>query len=95
MNQDFSQAAEWYRKAAEQGHMISQRNLATMYLNGKGIKQDRVQAMAWYQVIANSGNAMDIRRRDMLQQELNQVELAESQKIASQISQRLSSNSSL
>ena len=95
VEQDYVQAAEWYSKAAAQGHMIAQRNLATMYLNGNGIKQDRIKAMAWYQVIAISGNAMDVRRRDMLQKEMSEVDLAASQELANQISQRLSSKTPL
>ena len=75
--------------------MIAQRNLATMYMNGNGIKQDKVKALAWYQVIANSGNAMDVRRRDMLQKEMSQVDLARSQELADQITKRLGSNASL
>ena len=93
VRQDNNKAVEWYRKAAEQGHTIAQRNLATMYLDGKGVEQNKVQALAWYQVVANAGNAMDLRRRDMLQKELSDVELSESQQLAEQISRRITNPS--
>ena len=95
VRQDNRQAAEWYQKAAEQGHTIAQRNLAMMYLDGNGIQQNKVHALAWYRVVASQGNAMDIRRRDMLQKELSENELSESQELSNQISSRLSSNTSL
>ena len=95
VRQDNKLAAEWYQKAAEQGYTIAQRNLATMYLDGNGIQQDKVYALAWYNVVASQGNAMDIRRRDMLEKELSENELAQSQELSNQISSRLNSNSSL
>ena len=95
VRQDNKLAAEWYQKAAEQGYTIAQRNLATMYLDGNGIQQDKVHALAWYNVVASQGNAMDIRRRDMLEKELSENELAQSQELSNQISSRLNSNSSL
>jgi TPR repeat protein len=93
VRQDNKQAVEWYRKAAEQGYTIAQRNLATMYLDGNGVEQNKVQALAWYQVVANAGNAMDLRRRDMLKKELSEVELSESQRLAEQISTRITNPS--
>jgi len=95
VRQDNRQAAEWYQKAAEQGYTIAQRNLAMMYLDGNGLQQDKVYALAWYKVVASQGNAMDIRRRDMLEKELSENELTQSQELSNQISSRLSTNSSL
>ncbi|MFT5395561.1 MAG: TPR repeat protein, partial [Gammaproteobacteria bacterium] len=95
VRQDNRQATEWYQKAAEQGYTIAQRNLAIMYLDGNGIQQDKVHALAWYKVVASQGNAMDIRRRDMLEKELSEDELTQSQEISNRISSRLSSNTSL
>jgi TPR repeat protein len=95
VRQDNRQAAEWFQKAAEQGYTIAQRNLAMMYLDGNGIQQDKVHALAWYKVVASQGNAMDIRRRDMLEKELSENELTQSQELSNQISSRLSSNTSL
>ncbi len=95
VRQDNRQAAEWYQKAAEQGYTTAQRNLAMMYLDGTGIQQDKVHALAWYKVVASQGNAMDIRRRDMLEKELSENELAQSQELSNQISSRLSSNTPL
>ena len=69
-----TEAASWYNRAARQGHAIAQRNLGVMYLNGEGVEQNKSIAMAWYSVLADHGNVMDIRRRDMLENELSSQE---------------------
>lgn len=50
-------AAPWYRKAAESGHVEAQFVLGTMYRTGRGVKKDTVLAAQWYQRAANAGNA--------------------------------------
>jgi TPR repeat protein len=55
---DPAQAADWHRKAAEQGHAIAQSNLANSYLNGKGVKQDDAQAAEWFLKAARQGDAV-------------------------------------
>lgn len=46
--QDYTEAAQWYQKAAEQGIWEAQFNLAGLYFYGEGVKQDYVQSYAWY-----------------------------------------------
>ena len=55
--QDFSEAAHWYRRAAEQGYALAQNNLGVLYANGQGLPMARVTAFAWYSVAAARGNA--------------------------------------
>jgi len=52
----YSIAAEWYRKAAEQGHAEAQYKLGFMYQNGRGVKKDDKQAAEWYRKAAAQGN---------------------------------------
>ena len=56
VQQDYTQAVEWYRKSAEQGYTDAQASLGYLYKSGKGIQQDYKQAMAWYQKAAEKGN---------------------------------------
>jgi TPR repeat protein len=56
--QDFSKAAFWYRKAAEQGDARAQDDLADMYYNGRGVTQDYTEAAAWCRKAAEQGNAV-------------------------------------
>ena len=54
--QDFTQAAQWYRRAADQGYVLAQISLAAMYLEGRGVAQDDAQAVRWLQLAADQGD---------------------------------------
>src|SRR5215469_12033516 len=53
---DLTEAARWFRRAAEQGNAAAQYNLGTMYANGEGVPRDRAQAARWYQKAAEQGD---------------------------------------
>jgi len=55
--QDYAQAADWYRKAAEQNHSLAQFNLGTMYANGQGVAKDDAQSVVWFDRAAKLGDA--------------------------------------
>ena len=55
--QDLVQAAQWYRKAADQNHPLAQFNLGLMYTKGEGVPQDDAQAVAWMRKAAQQGDA--------------------------------------
>jgi TPR repeat protein len=55
--QDYAQAADWYRKAAEQNHGLAQFNLGTMYARGQGVARDDAQSVVWFGRAANLGDA--------------------------------------
>ena len=55
--QDYAQAVHWYRKAAEQNHVLAQLNLGVMYAEGKGVPSDKAQSMLWIDRAAHLGNA--------------------------------------
>ena len=46
------QAAEWYRKAAEQNHAVAQCSLGFMHDHGRGVKKSEVEAATWYRKAA-------------------------------------------
>jgi tetratricopeptide (TPR) repeat protein len=52
VQQDFAEAARWYRKAAEQGYAPSQTNLGNCYYYGLGVLQDYAEAMKWFRKAA-------------------------------------------
>ncbi|MFD0965415.1 tetratricopeptide repeat protein [Seminibacterium arietis] len=47
--QDFKKAFIWFEKSARNNHNESKFRLATMYEQGKGVKQDTNKAIYWYQ----------------------------------------------
>src|SRR6267378_5078094 len=55
--QDDSEAAKWYRKAAEQGYALAQFNLAVMYDHGQGVAKNQAEAGKWFRTAADQGDA--------------------------------------
>lgn len=55
--QDYAQAADWYRKAANQNHPLAQFNLAVMCAQGQGMDRDDAAAAGWFERAANQGDA--------------------------------------
>lgn len=87
---DPAKAVEWYEKSARQGHIIAQRSLALIYLDGQeDIDRDWPLALAWYNLLAEEGNQMDIHRRDALLQELSDEEISRSREITTQLRTQL------
>ena len=56
VRQDYAQAVQWYRRAAEQGHAQAQNNLGVMYEQGQGVRQDSALAQEWYGKICDNGD---------------------------------------
>jgi TPR repeat protein len=52
-----TEAAQWFRKAAEQGHVDAQSSLALMYSAGLGVPHDVIEAAKWYREAAERGDA--------------------------------------
>ena len=56
-NKALTQAAEWYRKAAEGNYAPAQLRLGELAEEGMGIRQDLQEAAQWYEKAARQGNA--------------------------------------
>ncbi len=56
VKKDLPLAADWYRKAAEQGNSDAQFNLGAMYEHGVGMPVDYAQAARWYRPAAEAGD---------------------------------------
>jgi TPR repeat protein len=54
---DYTQAAQWYLKAAEQSHALAQFNLGVIYAEGQGVPSDKAQSMLWFDRAAHLGDA--------------------------------------
>jgi TPR repeat protein len=93
---DFPKAAKWYRTAIDQGYStIHSANLlgnatyqlAMMYMAGKGVSRDPVQAYKWFSIAADWYEEFriphfSIRWRDDLKKTLTAAQLAEGEKLA-------------
>lgn len=54
--QDYSQAVEWYRKAADQGNPKGEYGIGYMYDQGKGVQQDFAAAFRLFGQAADKGD---------------------------------------
>ena len=55
---DYATALAEFRRAAEQGSVVAQVNLAAMYYKGQGVPQDDAEAATWYRKAADQGDAV-------------------------------------
>ena len=55
--EDYETAAEYFKKAAEQGNVDAQCNLGICYDKGIGVEQDSVEAAKWFRKAAEQGIA--------------------------------------
>ena len=56
VEQDYTQAMEWFRKAIELGHKYAYYWLGICYYHGQGVEQDYAQAAQLYQKAAEQGH---------------------------------------
>jgi TPR repeat protein len=55
VSQDYSKAAYWFEKAAQNGIPIAEQQIGYLYSVGLGVSRDPVRALHWYQLAAASG----------------------------------------
>lgn len=68
------QAAHWFRVSGEAGFSGGSRSLGDAYRQGRGVPQDRVQAMRWYLVAESQGGGALQRRIAELNEEMTRAE---------------------
>ena len=91
VNQDYAQAAIWYRKSAEQGEAAALYNLAIMYDTGEGVEKDIVQAYAWMSAAEIFGNkGAKESSKDFLVR-MSQQQIAQGDQRVTEIVQRITS----
>jgi TPR repeat protein len=57
MTLDYTKAAHWYLKAANQNHPLAQFNLGMMFAGGQGVVRDEVKEVMWMRMAAQQGDA--------------------------------------
>ena len=80
--QDYSEAAKWFRKAANQGYATGQAKLGFMYFLGRGVLQDYVQAHMWLNLSAAHGDKNAPKDRDRVARRMTPAQIAEAQRLA-------------
>ena len=82
VDQDYLEAAKWYKKAAEQGLADAQYNLASLYHDGRGVTPDFILAHMWYNLAAAQGNPNASQNRNDLATIMTPAQVAEAQRLA-------------
>jgi TPR repeat protein len=73
---EYTEAPQWYRKAAMKGLIQAQRRLGMSYLNGRGVPVDKAEAYQWLLLASENGDQTVSSQLSGLEAELgsNQVE---------------------
>ena len=81
------EAIKWYEKAATRGYALAQRALATLYMTGaeENIRSNKPLSLAWYNILAEKGNILDIQKRDTLKGTLSQAEITQATVLQQQL----------
>jgi len=86
---DKAEAAKWYRLAALQGHTQAQILLAQKYQQGAGVPQNYIEALAWYNVAAATGQKHALVGRDKLAYEIGSNGTLVAQQRSAEISKEI------
>lgn len=73
VNQNYSMAVEYWRKAAELGYSGAQRCLGFAYAHGQGVVQDNAEALIWYRKAAAQGDALARKELNDLLRDMQRV----------------------
>lgn len=57
VTQDYGEAQQWSRKAADQGYAPADYAIGFLYFEGRGVPQDYGEALRWYRIAADKGEA--------------------------------------
>lgn len=64
--QNYHEAKDWFKKAADQGHAGAQVNLGTLYSLGRGAPYSDHMALFWFQKAADQRNALAFAKLGMM-----------------------------
>ena len=64
--QNYLEAKDWFKKAADQGHADAQVNLGTLYSLGRGAPFSDYMALFWFQKAAEQRNALAFAKLGMM-----------------------------
>lgn len=77
------------RRAADQGHASAQFTLGGMYAKGEGVLEDYVQAYTWFILAAAQGEERAFKLKDELRLAMTSEQVAEAQKLAAELQERI------
>jgi hypothetical protein len=82
VTKSYVQAAEWYGKAAKQGHAKAQNNLAVMYAEGQGVPRDDVTSYMWFTLAGSAKPDKNAANLQLLESRMTPEQIAEGKRRA-------------
>ena len=79
---DYAAALREWLPLAEQGHAEAQHQLGYMYLQGRGVARDDIQAHIWWSLAASQGNEASTLARKIVAGLMTPEQIAEAEKLA-------------
>ena len=79
---DGATAAQWFRRAAEQGHWMAKYCLGCYYANGEGVPRDDVMAYKWWNLASAGGGAEVANKLDIISRRMTKEQIAEAQRLS-------------
>ena len=67
---NYLEAVKWWKLAAAQREFMAMNNLGAAYAQGKGVKKDLDEALRWFLMSAQSGNAQAVGNLQQCQKDL-------------------------
>jgi len=80
--QNYEEAAEWFRRAADQGHPDAQFQLGSMYYLGQGVGRNVVISEMWFILSAAQGQDNARQALETTERVVTPAQIAEAQKLA-------------
>ncbi|MFQ5661321.1 MAG: tetratricopeptide repeat protein [Gammaproteobacteria bacterium] len=84
VDQNYEEAGEWFRKAAEQGIPHAQYKLGNLYMKGLGVPRDYEYAYAWYRTGAEFKHKLSMTAVHKAREQLSNEELKEAEKLSAE-----------
>ncbi len=78
----YSEAVEWYRKAAIRGDVNAQYVIGFHYAKGEGVPRNYVQAYLWWSLSATQGHKKAAKHRDTVARQMTPAQIAEAEQLA-------------
>lgn len=76
---------EQMRQAAARGSDAAQLEMGILYEFGYNLPKNEINALAWYQVSAERGNALASKRRDLLKAKMSAADVESAMKLAREL----------
>ncbi len=85
VEQNYEEAANWFRKAAEQSIPQAQYKLGMLYMQGQGLPRDYEFAYAWFRAGASHKHNKSIEAISSAREKLSAEELQEAEKLSAEL----------